>query len=88
MQIHPSYHLAGVSPLPLGVGYLMTAPAQLLTLDIGYLLMVPLLTLHMGYFFLAAPELQSRRSPLEKGMASHFSILALRTHAQYEKEKR
>ena len=39
MQIHPSYHLAGVSPLPLGVGYLMTTPAQLLTLDVGYLLM-------------------------------------------------
>ena len=26
--------------------------------------------------------------PLEKGMASHFSILALRTHEQYEKAKR
>ena len=39
MQIHPSYHLAGVYPLPLGVGYLMTTPVQLLTLDMGYLLM-------------------------------------------------
>ena len=26
--------------------------------------------------------------PLEKGMANHFSILALRTHEQYEKAKR
>jgi len=25
--------------------------------------------------------------PLEKGMANHFSILALRTHEQYEKAK-
>ena len=25
--------------------------------------------------------------PLEKGMANHFSILALRTHEQYEKQK-
>ena len=25
MQIHPSYHLAGVYPLPLGVGYLLMA---------------------------------------------------------------
>ena len=24
--------------------------------------------------------------PLEKGMANHFSILALRTHEQYEKQ--
>ena len=39
MQIHPSYHLAGVYPLPLCVGYLMTTPVQLLTLDMGYLLM-------------------------------------------------
>ena len=27
-------------------------------------------------------------APLEKGMASHFSILALRLHEQYEKAKR
>ena len=26
--------------------------------------------------------------PLEKGMANHFSILALRTHEQYAKAKR
>ena len=26
--------------------------------------------------------------PLEKGMANHFSILALRPHEQYEKAKR
>ena len=27
-------------------------------------------------------------APLEMGMANHFSILALRTHEQYEKAKR
>ena len=30
----------------------------------------------------------TKRGPLEKGMASHFSILALETHEQYEKAKR
>ena len=30
----------------------------------------------------------TKRSQLENGMANHFSILALRTHEQYEKAKR
>ena len=29
----------------------------------------------------------TKHGPLEKGMANHFSILALRTHEQYEKQK-
>ena len=29
----------------------------------------------------------TKRGPLEKGVANHFSILALRTHEQYEKAK-
>jgi len=29
----------------------------------------------------------TKSGPLEKGMANHFSILALRTHEQYEKAK-
>jgi len=28
-----------------------------------------------------------KRGPLEKGMANHFSILALRIHEPYEKAK-
>ena len=36
MQIRPSYHLAGASPLPLDVGYLLTAaPAP--TILLGFL---------------------------------------------------
>ena len=29
----------------------------------------------------------TKHGPLEKGMANHFSILALKTHEQYEKAK-
>ena len=29
----------------------------------------------------------TEHGPLEKGMGNHFSVLALRTHEQYEKEK-
>ena len=29
----------------------------------------------------------TKRGPLEKEMANHFSILALRSHEQYEKAK-
>ena len=32
-------------------------------------------------------RLLTKLGPLEKGMANHFSILALRTHEQYEKAK-
>ena len=50
-----------------------------------------LLTLDEGYFLTTTlPDLQRRMTeygPLEKGMASHFSILALRPHEQYEKAK-
>ena len=30
----------------------------------------------------------TKRGPLEKGMANHFTILASRPHEQYEKAKR
>jgi len=30
----------------------------------------------------------TKHGPLEKGMANYFSILALRTHEEYEKVKR
>ena len=77
-QIHPSYHLAGASPLPLDVGYLLTAtpvPTVLLEFsDLGCG-MSPhcrssraqelLLTLDMGYLLSATTGPRSRRSPLQ-----------------------
>ena len=52
MRFHPSYHLAGASPLPLDVGYLLkVAPALRSRCSRAYHLTWVSLTLGMGYVF-------------------------------------
>ena len=62
MQIRPSYHLAGASPLPLGVRYLLTAaPVPCSHSSSTYHLVGVSVTLDMEYLLTAAPALHSRQ---------------------------
>ena len=79
-----TYHLTWVS-LTLGVGIsswlLQQGTALLLALDEGYLLTAAVPDLQCGIALHGGSWWRGLREcgPLEKGMASHFNILALRT---------
>ena len=70
MRIHPSYHLAGASPLPLGVGYLLTA--------------IPVLPSYWGFSDLGhGVSLHSRSIAMQLETHTHIYICSYTTNYKY-----